>query len=39
VLHAIPYDNKDDKIACAPDALIVGSAADIYEDGEHTQLG
>jgi polyphosphate kinase 2 len=39
MLHAIPYDNKDDKIACEPDALIVGSAADIYEDGEHTQLG
>ncbi len=39
VLHGIPYDNKDDKIACAPDPLIVGSAADIYEDGEHTQLG
>ncbi|MCB1724373.1 MAG: polyphosphate kinase 2 [Gammaproteobacteria bacterium] len=39
LLHAIPYDNKDEKVACAPDSLIVGSAADIYEDGEHTQLG
>jgi polyphosphate kinase 2 len=39
ILHTIPYDNKDDKIACAPDPLIVGSASDIYEDGEHTQLG
>ena len=38
ILHAIPYDNKDEKVACAPDPLIVGSAADIYEDGEHTQL-
>lgn len=39
LLHGIPYDNKDEKVACAPDPLIVGSAADIYEDGEHTQLG
>jgi polyphosphate kinase 2 len=39
LLHNIPYDNKDQNIACEPDALIVGSAADIYEDGEHTQLG
>jgi polyphosphate kinase 2 len=38
VLHTIPYENKDDKIACAPDPLIVGNASDIYEDGEHTQL-
>lgn len=39
LLSCIPYDSKDDKIACPPDPLIVGSAADIYEDGEHTQLG
>ena len=39
LLDAIPYDNKDTKIACPPDPLIVGSAADIYEDGEHTRLG
>ena len=39
LLDAIPYENKDTKIACPPDPLIVGSAADIYEDGEHTQLG
>ena len=38
LLHSIPYDNKDEAIACAPDPLIVGSASDIYEDGEHTQL-
>lgn len=38
LLNAIPYDNKDETIACPPDPLIVGSAADIYEDGEHTQL-
>jgi polyphosphate kinase 2 len=39
LLNALPYPNKDEKIACAPDPLIVGSAADIYEDGEHTRLG
>ncbi len=38
ILHAIPYENKNEAVACAPDPLIVGSAADIYEDGEHTQL-
>jgi len=38
LLDSIPYDSKDTKIACPPDPLIVGSAADIYEDGEHTQL-
>jgi polyphosphate kinase 2 len=39
LLDAIPYDSKDTKIACPPDPLIVGSASDIYEDGEHTRLG
>jgi polyphosphate kinase 2 len=39
LLNEIPYDNKDEKVACAPDPLIVGTASDIYEDGEHTQLG
>ena len=39
ILHAVPYANKNPEIAYAPDPLIVGSAADIYEDGEHTQLG
>ena len=38
ILYSIPYDNKDEAIACAPDPLIVGSASDIYEDGEHTKL-
>ena len=38
LLDSIPYDNKDTKIACPPDPLIVGSASDIYEDGEHTKL-
>ena len=39
LLHEIPYENKDEKVACAADPLIVGSAADIYEDGEHAQFG
>jgi polyphosphate kinase len=39
ILHVVPYANKNPEIAYAPDPLIVGSAADIYEDGEHTQLG
>ena len=40
LLHSIPMPTRTKKkIACAPDPLIVGSAADIYEDGEHTQLG
>lgn len=39
ILHTIPYDNKNEKVACEPDPLIVGTASDIYEDGEHTPLG
>jgi len=34
VLAAADYPNKDPKIACAPDGLIVGSAETIYESGE-----
>ena len=34
VLHALDYDNKDPKVACAPDPRIVGSAKTIYEQGE-----
>ncbi|MCW9033454.1 MAG: polyphosphate kinase 2 [Alphaproteobacteria bacterium] len=33
-LHHIPYPNKDTKIACPPDPLIVGAASDIYEKSE-----
>lgn len=28
-LHALPYPDKDPKVACAPDHLLVGSAADV----------
>jgi hypothetical protein len=38
VLHAIPYENKNLEVACPPDALIVGDASDIYEEGEHTMM-
>ena len=36
VLSEIPYPNKDLDVVRAPDPLIVGDAADIYEEGEHT---
>ena len=32
LLHAMPYPNKDEQIACAPDPLIVQSAKQFYED-------
>ena len=35
VLHVIYYPDKDIRIAHAADPLIVGAAADIYEEGEH----
>ncbi len=34
VLHNAEYPNKDPKIACKPDKLIVGTADKIYEMGE-----
>jgi polyphosphate kinase 2 len=36
VLHSLDYPNKNTEVAIAPDPLIVGSAANIYEKGEHT---
>ncbi|MDH3354420.1 MAG: polyphosphate kinase 2, partial [Chromatiales bacterium] len=35
ILHNLDYPNKNTKIATPPDELIVGSAANIYEKGEH----
>lgn len=35
LLHNLNYPNKNTKIALPPDSLIVGSAAHIYEKGEH----
>jgi polyphosphate kinase 2 len=35
ILHSLDYPNKNHKIATPPDSLIVGSAANIYEKGEH----
>ncbi|MCW8887696.1 MAG: polyphosphate kinase 2 [Gammaproteobacteria bacterium] len=35
ILHNLDYPNKNTKVATAPDPLIVGSAANIYEKGEH----
>ena len=35
VLSQVPYPNKNPDINLVPDPLIVGSAAVIYEEGEH----
>ena len=35
VLNTLDYPNKDTKVVQAPDPLIVGSAKNIYEKGEH----
>lgn len=39
ILYSIPYDNKNSEVVGEPDSLIVGSASEIYEDGEHTVMG
>jgi polyphosphate kinase 2 len=36
VLDRFPYEGKDLEVVGRPDPLIVGSAADVYEHGEHT---
>jgi polyphosphate kinase 2 len=36
VLYTLDYADKDPEIVGAPDPLIVGSAASVYEHGEHT---
>ena len=38
ILTQLPYDNKDETIAISPDPLIVGSAAEFYEVGEHIDI-
>ena len=38
ILQQIPYTNKDEKVACPADPLIVGIASELYEEGEHTML-
>jgi polyphosphate kinase len=35
VLNRFPYEGKDVEVARAPDPLIVGSAAEVFEHGEH----
>ncbi|HED15803.1 MAG TPA: polyphosphate kinase 2, partial [Gammaproteobacteria bacterium] len=35
VLNSLDYLNKDSSVAIPPDKLIVGSAKNIYEKGEH----
>jgi polyphosphate kinase 2 len=34
VLHALPYDGKDEAVVGAPDPLITGPAASVFESGE-----
>ena len=38
ILSQIDYPNKDHKIACAPDPLIVGGAKDVFEQDEYCSL-
>jgi polyphosphate kinase 2 len=38
ILQQVPYSNKDERVACAPDPLIVGIASELYEEGEHVML-
>lgn len=38
LLSGLPYDNKDTQIAIPPDPLIIGSAAEFYEVGEHIDI-
>lgn len=35
ILNSLDYPNKNPEVAVPPDPLIVGSAANIYEKGEH----
>ena len=32
VLHALPYDEKDERVAIAPDPKIVGTPFELYHD-------
>jgi polyphosphate kinase len=38
LLSALPYGNKDESVAIPPDPLIIGSAAEFYEVGEHLDM-
>lgn len=38
ILSHMDYPNKDEKIACAPDPLIVGNAKDVFEVDEYCTL-
>ena len=35
VLHAFPYDGKDEEVVGTPDRRIVGRGVDLFEQGEH----
>ena len=38
LLHQLPYANKDEAVAIAPDPLIIGSASEFFEIGEHLDI-
>ena len=38
LLHALPYKNKDPKLALEPNPKLVGVAAEIYEKDEHVLI-
>ena len=38
ILDSLDYPNKDEKIVCGPDQLIVGSAKDVFEKDEYCTL-
>jgi hypothetical protein len=35
ILNSLDYPNKDRKVVTPPDPMIVGSAKNIYERGDH----
>ena len=39
VLARMPYDGKDESVVGTPDALVVGRAQDVCENGEHPARG
>ena len=38
ILRQLDYPNKDHKVVCEPDPLIVGGAKEVFESGEYCTL-
>jgi hypothetical protein len=34
VLYQMPYEGKDPEVVTVPDPLLVGSASEVFEDGD-----